>query len=240
MSENSSKQTLEDTDDSRYKRRMLGAVILIAMSVIFLPLIFDGSGTERQLRSIEPLSEEPAFDMEVLRDEPFPERGPSPAIEFIEDRQITSLPNTGVAAPDTSSVVVKKKNKPAPTPPVKAARRAVTSSPKTVAKKLSKKTPAKVQSTPRTVVQVKKAQLSKDTKGSWLIQTASFRDKINALSLRSDLKQFGFSVSVKVAESQGKTIYRVYVGPVVGEAKARKVKASVEAKLNRKTLLVAQ
>ena len=50
---------LNEQHSNLLKQRLWGAAVLIALAVIFLPLLLDGSGSESQYRRVERLREEP-------------------------------------------------------------------------------------------------------------------------------------------------------------------------------------
>ncbi len=51
--------TLEEQTAVKMRQRLWGAAVLIALAVIFLPLLLDGAGSESQYRRVESLREEP-------------------------------------------------------------------------------------------------------------------------------------------------------------------------------------
>lgn len=53
------RETLEELQASRLRQRFWGATVLIAIAVIVLPFVLDGSGSESQFRRVESLREEP-------------------------------------------------------------------------------------------------------------------------------------------------------------------------------------
>lgn len=87
--------TLEEQKAVKLRQRLWGAAVLIALAVIFLPLLLDGAGSESQYRRVERLREEPP---RVIREDgqreviAMPEAAPtntalsvSPAIESTVD-----------------------------------------------------------------------------------------------------------------------------------------------------------
>lgn len=58
--------TLEEQKAVKLRQRLWGAAVLIALAVIFLPLLLDGAGSESQYRRVERLREEPP---RVLRED---------------------------------------------------------------------------------------------------------------------------------------------------------------------------
>ncbi len=225
------KQSQQDEHDNRLKRRLMGTAVLIALSVIFLPLIFDGSGTESQFKAIEPLQMEPGFDTQSLEKVEFPALLNSPEIEFVEDKRINKLPGRRPA----SSVDLNNVRSAAQImePPVSSSTIAIPENKIVPKVSVNRKTS---QATSRDINNTKQ----RIGKQSWLIQTASFEDKINALSLRSELKKSGFPVKVEVAELKGKSIFRVYVGPIIGKSEATRVRKDLERRFNIETLLALE
>jgi len=51
--------SLEEIKAIKLRQRLWGAAVLIALAVIFLPLLLDGAGSESQYRRVERLREEP-------------------------------------------------------------------------------------------------------------------------------------------------------------------------------------
>lgn len=51
--------SLQEQRSVRLRQRLWGAAVLIALLVIFLPLLLDGSGSESQYRRVERLRAEP-------------------------------------------------------------------------------------------------------------------------------------------------------------------------------------
>ena len=231
-------ESSEDFQEHRYRRRLVGAAVLIAMAVIFLPLIFDGSGTESQFTRISPLEDPPEFDAEILPEGELSAQFGNAEIAFtdsgetlpLETPGVASVPEEASAAEDISRMPqanAEQTRQPQPAavePEVSASESAGSSA--TIE---SEQAPAPARNSP-------KAPAKDDS--SWLIQVASFGDKINDLSLRSDLKQQGFEVDVRAGESGGQPVFRVSVGPVTGEDAARSTKLEVEQTLKRGTLLL--
>ena len=256
--------TKDELHENRLKFRLVGAAVLIALAVIFLPLIFDGSGTESQFRSMESIEMEPPHDLEIFDENEeivlsettrlaFSEKAATTQSQSVakqidgvvlgsvnsssaetgevpqtEQRPETSaVTNTGAsdtAATEESTVVSPEKKSPVRVAAIKPdAKPAVPSA-----------------SDASQVAGEILANSSQSDSSQWLIQTASFRDKINALSLRSDLKSAGYTVDVKVADKDGSAIFRVFVGPVKGKEAARRIQGELKQKFKRETLLVRQ
>lgn len=69
---------------------------------------------------------------------------------------------------------------------------------------------------------------------SWVVQVGSFSQKPNAVTLRDRLREAGFTTFMEPAEIQGRTLYRVRVGPELERSEAERLKnrLGVELQLN--------
>ncbi len=79
--------TLEEQKAIKLRQRLWGAAVLIALAVIFLPLLLDGAGSESQYRRVERLREEPP---RVIREDgqsevlAIPEAAPTKTVMNVE------------------------------------------------------------------------------------------------------------------------------------------------------------
>ncbi len=226
VSAKQTKKEIKDDLDTRLKRRLMGTAVLIALAVIFLPLVFDGSGTESQFTSIEPLAPEPAYDSKSLEEIPLSDFSESTVIEFLDEAEAKRGDDNKKGDYYTSSD--QQTSKQILEPPAPSADRSFVANPNKV-----------VPDSQMPALQVKQSD-SPGTDRSWLIQAASFNDKINALSLRNKLKNEEFPIVVKVGRVDGVAVFRVYVGPIVGKSNAIRVKGKLEKFLKKKTLLLKE
>ena len=142
---------------------MIGAILLVALGVIFIPVFLDGSGFKsRNTRSIE-LPPEPAF-------------------------------------PPLSEIELK------PVEPVKGRQPA----------------PAAPQSRPKTDA------VAKLTKKAFALQVSTVTIKENAYELRDKLRKEGYVAYVETRTKNGKTSYRVRIGPELDKSKLEEMKATIK------------
>ena len=66
---------------------------------------------------------------------------------------------------------------------------------------------------------------------SWVVQVGSFSRKPNAVTLRDRLSEAGFTTFMEPAEIQGRTLYRVRVGPELERSEAERLKTRLGAEL---------
>lgn len=74
---------------------------------------------------------------------------------------------------------------------------------------------------------------------AWSLQMGSFSDQANAVKLRQRLTEQGEKAYLRAsASSQGKVIYRVYVGPVLKESDARALQSRLQNTQGQKGMVV--
>lgn len=123
------------------KKRLIGALILIALAIIFLPMLFDGSG------NLQPVQ---------------------------LDIKIPDKPQTETKQSDLDNEKIVDSEK---------------------------VTEAEIE-----------PSADKPTSG-WIVQVASFSEQSNADALQEQLEKKGYTAFVATAEVNGRTWYRVRVGP---------------------------
>jgi len=108
--------------------------------------------------------------------------------------------------------------------------------PKTSREVLSRPKPAQVKLQAQQIKQsAKQANLK-----SWVIQVGSFSQKQNAIEFRNKLRKNKFTAYVDSVNSNQGTLYRLRVGPELGEKIALKTQKRLESVYKVKTLLVAE
>lgn len=211
------------------KQRIVGALVLISLAVIFVPMLFDEPHTERTSRSID-LPEEPAFPaVEVTAPaESSPaadaapaytlqeEDGPSDDVEAAQD-QATSAP--GSASADTEGAVQQEA--------------AVADQPKAAPE------PETASASPESPEPADKAEYSQALKGAWLVQLGSFGNEKNALRLRDQVREKGYAAYTQSVARGDLTLTRVFSGPFVSEDEARSAKSRLDKSFKLNSLVMS-
>ncbi len=204
--------------EQRLKQRLIGAVVLVALAVIFIPMLLTGP-VERHAMDV-PIEIPPRPQVMTVPGVPEPmpasdqrQRLPTPV--FSERQQL------GQAQPATTS------SGPAARP---SARASVASETTTTR---SQGGPA---STPPAAPA---ASPSRAELAAWAVQVGSFGSQLNATGLRDKLRAAGFAAYVDTAEGNGQRFYRVRVGPVIERAEAESLKARLEREQSLPALVVA-
>ena len=205
------------------KQRVVGALVLISLAVIFIPMLFDEPHQERTSKVL-PIPAKPALPSvqigepkplqllsEVAPEEPAPEASPGFVLmELDEDKESV----TPVA-------------KPAPTPTQAAEPVAVT--PVAAAERAA---PVK---TPSVAAPVNKTPVSDE---AWTVQIGTFKNHENAYRLRDTVVTQGLKGYTQEITTDEGTLVRVFAGPVLSNDEAQELKQKVEKLLGMKSLVV--
>ena len=198
--------------DKVFKQRMVGALVLVALAVIFLPMLFSRQDEQRQIQVdaptapqipvMQPVQVEPVAvpEPQVIAQEPVLEELP------VVEQQVATAPVAPVVA---KPAVV------APKPP------AVTPA-QTVAQ-----APAKLDTTQKRV----------DPNGlpiSWSVQLVSLSNRASADNLQKTLRNQGYNAYVRSSGGMN----RVFVGPLLERAEADRLRDLLGKQQNLKGFVV--
>lgn len=208
--------------ESKFKQRLVGVLVLIALAVIFLPMLFK-KDAPTEVITVEPLAmpETPAVPEFPAEEVAVPEPVIDETYELVEDTRAA-----GESAP-TSSI-------PEASQPVRVEviEEEVELAPAVAAKPAPAK-PAPTKPAPAKPVTAKPAQkaaapgLDKNNLPvSWSVQIASLTNKANAEALRDSYRKKQYNAYVR---STGGT-HRVLIGPLVKDAEARALCKSLKAR----------
>ena len=212
--------------DKAYKQRMVGALVLVALAVIFLPMLFSRQDEQRQVRVDAPAAPQaPALPQVQVEPVVVPEPQALPQEPVPSDDEIAAqqAPSTPIAP---SAPV-------APAPPAPSAAKPVTPPPAPVAKPV----PAPAQ--PITAAPSKPATTPSrvDANGlsvSWSVQLASLTSRESAESLQKTLRSQGYNAYIRSADGKN----RVFVGPLIERAEADRLRDLLSRQQNLKGFVV--
>lgn len=209
--------------DFLLKQRLVGAVVLVALGVIFIPLLLEGPGHEL-VPEMEPLPEidGPGNSIELGRF-PDPAEVPQEAEVAVVQKDAPTLAD---ATPDPVPVV---ESSAGPEPAKK---------PDTGAE--SAKPPEPVAALPEPVAE-KPAEAEKPVGplGNWVVQMGSFSSEENALRLRDKLRKAGYVTQVEKVRVDAKVHYRVRVGPYLKRNEADRDQAKLAKQFNPKARVLS-
>ena len=200
--------------EQQIKQRLVGAVVLVALGVIFLPMVLNGPA----------VSESGAIPGGIP---PEPTPSAPPALT------LTSAAPTVLPVEGTPRVAETPKSQSTPKPRTIAPPKSTPT---------AKPTPAKAtpKPTPKTVAKATPKPTAKTTTSSpvaWSVQVGSFTEKSKAYGFRDRLRKAGYATYV-VDPKNGARYFKVRVGPELEQSRARQVMERLKAKQKVKGFLV--
>ncbi len=216
------------------KQRLVGAVVIVALAVIFVPMLFEKEPSDPQPALQEAIPEAPRFDPD-LKSEVFlgPEDSGLGGFDpgaTTESRPL-ALPPPGDL--DPASVAGVAGEAPAaygPEPPEADLERPSVRS--------AEPGPGRHSAPPTTpVLEPVAPRGPQDGMPSWVVQVASLGTPEAAGEMEARLRKAGFSAFVEQAEVRGKLFYRVRVGPEVDRAGAERAAARLRDQQKLDTLI---
>ena len=194
--------------DQMLKQRLIGAIVIISLAVIFVPMILEGPEDELSPRTHD-MPPPPTIDYQAEVDLPVPVESPEPAespAATVTEQEVSAIPEPSSPQPEA---VTSQAEAPVKQPePVESA----TTPKPAVVKQSPPKAPAKTAAMPAI------------TPGAWVLQVGSFSQQANATSLRDRLKKSGYQASMQDVKGADGHVYRVLIGPVNDRQAAEKLR----------------
>ena len=216
------------------KQRLLGATAIVALAVIFVPMLFEekSQGDLPPLQGTAPVA--PTFDPS-LKSEVFLGPGDS-GVGGLDDSQLTDsqplpLPPGGIPEPAAPAGPSLPPEAEAPPPEPADETSESQPTPGSAGVASGKASGTGVKATPEPT------RGASDGMPSWVIQVASAATPEGAAQLESKLRSSGFAAFVEKADVNGKTYYRVRVGPEADRARAEQTAARLRARHKLDTLI---
>jgi DedD protein len=216
------------------KQRLVGAVVIVALAVIFVPMLF-----EQESLSPPPIQESipraPEYDPDI-RSEVF--LGPEDSgVGGVDDAELTESQPLPLPLPPAGDL------EPAPTgeapEEVPAGTGSETTSPPSGSPQAAARPAPRPVAAPSLppVLEPVAPRGAADGMPSWVIQVASLATPESAGELEGRLRKNGFSAFVEKAEVNGKLYYRVRVGPELDRASAERTAAQLRERHKLDTLI---
>lgn len=197
--------------DGNLKQRLIGAVVLIVLAVVFLPMIFNNKGEKLPETVVtvplEPTQPEPPVT------QPTPEIVTVPAQTTSQTEQIAQ-PNVDTTSTEGAVVTTA----PATTTPVTSTEQTNNTAPTT---------------TTATKPTVSKPNAQGITP-TWTVQVAAASNLKNVEILRDKLRKAGYNAYIRSESS----IHRVFVGPFNTKAAAADVRQLIEKQFKEKGFII--
>lgn len=206
----------EAEDDFNPRHRIVGAVILVALAVIFLPMLLSDRPPETASRG---LTDTPTPETRIVVATVPP---PGAATAKTEPAVTPAVPDEGAEKPATVTRTV-------PVEPV--VEMPAPASEKPVAKPATEPRLAKTTSTANKSVAPDKG---------WVVQVGVFSHPDNARRLQDRLKQKGYAALLHPASAEKGKPVRVEVGPFKDAAAAKAAQARIQSELGIKGVVRTQ
>ncbi len=219
--------------DNVFKQRMVGALVLIAVAVIFLPMLFTREDETRHVQVDTPAAPQaPAMakvqvdpvavpEPQVLPVEPEPG-----ADEAVDSSAAPSMP-IAPAPPAAKPQPAKSAAPAAPVAKVPAKPAAPATAPAAAAPPAAATPPVAKAAAPSGV----------DANGlsvSWSVQLASMSNRANADNLQKTLRTQGYNAYIRTSGG----VNRVFVGPLIQRAEADRLRDQLDKQQKLKGIVV--
>ncbi|HHX35496.1 MAG TPA: SPOR domain-containing protein [Gammaproteobacteria bacterium] len=202
--------------ESKLKQRIVGALVLIALAVIFLPMLLKKEDPVREIVVQAPqMPATPAAPQFSVEEVPVPV--PEPEAEDVWDEPlITEQPAQAASAPTAPIEAPEVQPTPTQTKPV-----VKTEPSKTIATKPQQ---------PPVAAGIDKNNLPV----SWSVQLASMASKTNADTLRDTYRKKQYNAYVRSADG----VHKVLIGPLIKQAEAQAMCKNLKSREGQECFVV--
>ncbi len=219
-------------NESEFKQRMIGAIVLIALGVIFIPILLNGEDDDGMplFSSNIPERHQSITNMKPLK---LSSNISPPEVKSVETILVDEL---SPAVINNSNKMGKLTRNTSNTVELKADESENINKPETTVKPvISTETNTKSDS-----VKVKQTDVLTETQKNtvtalrataWIIQVGSFSNKKNAIKLQNKLRNKKFHAFVEAVKTKSELSYRVRVGPEVKKVMAEKIQKQLKIDL---------
>lgn len=224
--------------DKAYKQRMVGALVLIAVAVIFLPMLFSRQDEARRVQVDAPAAPQaPATSQIKVEPVSVPEQQPLPQEPVPTDDQLTQPAQTAQPVHPAQPVQQRTSQQPPAMPIAPAPSKPVAAAPKPVQTAPAKPAPAPTPA-PAPAPVAPAADTSRvDANGlsvTWAVQLASLSNRANADNLQKTLRTQGYNAYIRTSDG----VNRVFVGPVIERVEADRLRDTLEKQQKIKGIVV--
>ncbi|GAA3955037.1 SPOR domain-containing protein [Allohahella marinimesophila] len=243
-----------------FKTRVIGAVILVSLAIIFVPMLFKSpadqpgqvetpqsdsalrSGSDRtpmtdadprasQRLEVPPTPEVPEFTIEEPAE---------PELRYSDRAADLDAGQSAVEARGSDDFEIERPTAGEREPPTPAAEQNAqpASAPREAPAAQPVERTASAPATPRPAAE-KPAAPAGSFGEAWSIQVGSFSDQERAQTVRADLQKEGTAAYVQEVQlDNGSTMVRVYAGPMLERSTAEKLKVTLDKKFGVNSLIM--
>jgi len=214
--------------DKAYKQRMVGALVLIAIAVIFLPMLFSRQDEARHVQVDAPAAPQaPAVAQLKVDPVSVPEQQPLPQEPVPTDEELAHPSQPAVNQQPPSMPIAPAPSKPVASAPAAKATPAPAPSKPAPAAAAQAPAPAAPAADPNRV----------DANGlsiTWAVQVASLSNRANADNLQKTLRTQGYNAYIRTSDG----VNRVFVGPLIERAEADRLRDQLDKQQKLKGIVV--
>lgn len=225
-----------------FKQRIIGAVVLICLAIIFVPMLFDKPHRKPATQTIQIPSEPQSQSITIEQPRPPSNTSGASSSAAIGSASPTS---SGSSAPSgVSGSLPEAPSTPPQSQMPAAGAKAAASSPTT------EKPSQPAHSATASGTQAGSAHPSPSTAttakpkpkplGNWVVQLGSFSEGNNARQLREKVRGKGYAAFLETARAGGKNVTRVFAGPFAEKSDALAAKNTLDRVLGVKSLVMAK
>ena len=216
------------------KQRIIGALVLVSLAVIFVPMIFDEPHSERTSTPIQ-IPEEPPFPEVNAPSEEIPE---APVYEIEESAPADATPQVEQSAPAAAAeteqsagyrVIEDEQAVSEPQPATDD------SSTENAAADQQPESTADAQ--PAASGEPENAEYTRSLEGAWVVQLGSFGNPDNARRLRDQVREKGYDSHLQEVTRGDTVLTRVFSGPFVNKTEAEAAKRELDNAFNLNSLV---
>jgi len=214
------------------KQRIIGALVLVSLAVIFVPMVFDEPHSERTSTSIN-IPEEP----------PFPEVE-SPASDITPPASYQKNPTVNTGSVDRDYRILENDEsaaQPVPDSRIKAVPEVAAPEKTEPAPPVSpqEKPTVSAQKEPPKQAETVNAEYTRSLEGAWVVQLGSFGNGDNARRLRDKVRDKGYSSHLQEVVRGDSTLTRVFSGPFAEKAEAESAKRALDEAFSLNSLVTS-
>ena len=205
------------------KQRIIGALVLVSLAVIFVPMLFDEPHSERTSTTIK-IPEEPPFP-EVEAPEAGVEPAPSYGLEPSEGG--VTIPAVEEESADSPGYRILEES---PGEETASGDAPSSESPQSQASTSQEPSSASAetdnQASESSVTET--AEYERSLEGAWVVQLGSFGNSDNARRLRDQVREKGYGSHLQEVVRGDTTLTRVFSGPFASKSEAESAKRALD------------
>jgi len=215
------------------KQRIIGALVLVSLAVIFVPMLFDEPHSERTSTTIK-IPEEPPFP-EV--EAPESDLEPAPSYGFESGDPDVTAPAIDQETVDSPGYRILEEA------PANGAGPEVAASPE--AESETDATPEPASAPVETADKdagsevAETAEYERSLDGAWVVQLGSFGNSDNARRLRDQVREKGYGSHLQEVVRGDTTLTRVFSGPFASKSEAESAKRALDDAFNLNSLVTS-